>query len=297
MKVCKKCGTQLEENCMFCINCGTKVEEEPRKVEENYNKPIKRNNSGIKILIGILIVLVVALFGVFLAKDNIMYSYYKSKGDKANSSAVAIEYYTEGLNLKYTNELIEKINNSLKTDDNFENTLFELKGIVNDNDLNNMYVKAYISKAKENFNNKNYETTWDYLYKAENYNYNINTFEYYNDLMKISESENSNVTQNIYISNNNPSSTYSGTLYDYYIIPDSDIRYLTKSELLQYDKDTLGFIRNEIFARHGYMFKKQVYRDYFNSMPWYYPNSSFKGSLDELNKVERSNIELIKSIE
>ncbi|MGL5312374.1 MAG: YARHG domain-containing protein [Peptostreptococcaceae bacterium] len=297
MKICKKCGTQLEENCMFCINCGTKVEEESRKVEGNYNKPVKSNNNGVKILIAILIVLVVALFGVFLVKDNIMYSYYKSKGDKANSSTVAIEYYTEALNMRYTNEIIEKINNALKTDDNFENTLFDLKGIVNDNDLNNMYVKVYVSKAKDNFNNKNYETTWDYLYKAESYNYNINTFEYYNDLMKIPETENSNVTQNIYISNNNPSSTYSGKLYDYYIIPDSDIRYLTKSELLQYNKDTLGFIRNEIFARHGYMFKKQVYRDYFDSMPWYYPNSSFKGSLNELNKVERANVELIKSLE
>ena len=39
-----------------------------------------------------------------------------------------------------------------------------------------------------------------------------------------------------------------------YLIPDSDTRKLTESELWAWDYESLGYILNEIFARHGYNF-------------------------------------------
>ena len=66
---------------------------------------------------------------------------------------------------------------------------------------------------------------------------------------------------------------------------------------VHHDDYTLSLIRNEIFARHGYVFKKEEYRNYFNSMPWYTPNPSFSGSVNDLNSIEKYNVELIKSLE
>ena len=36
-----------------------------------------------------------------------------------------------------------------------------------------------------------------------------------------------------------------------YLIPDSDARQLTEAELWEWDYESLGYILNEIFARHG----------------------------------------------
>ena len=80
-----------------------------------------------------------------------------------------------------------------------------------------------------------------------------------------------------------------------FIIPDSSVRKLTKSELSSFSSDTLALIRNEIYARNGYVFKKEKYKDYFESKLWYVPNPDFNESF--LNETEKYNIQLIKSME
>ena len=82
---------------------------------------------------------------------------------------------------------------------------------------------------------------------------------------------------------------------DTYIIPYSSTRRLTASELYGYSSNTLALIRNEIYARNGYVFSKQKYIDYFSSKLWYSPNPNFNESW--LNSIEKYNIQLIKSME
>lgn len=93
-------------------------------------------------------------------------------------------------------------------------------------------------------------------------------------------------------SNNNSSSSYNSG----YIIPDSNVRYLSRSELYGYTKEQLAYIRNEIFARHGYVFEKAKYRNYFSAKSWYTPDYSFNYEYD-LNSIEKANVDLIKELE
>lgn len=79
------------------------------------------------------------------------------------------------------------------------------------------------------------------------------------------------------------------------IIPDSAARKLTKAELAGCDAELLGYIRNEILARHGYSFTKEKYQEYFGSKYWYEINEEF--SFSDLSDVENANVELIKSLE
>lgn len=81
----------------------------------------------------------------------------------------------------------------------------------------------------------------------------------------------------------------------WYYLPDSDVRLYTEDELSGYDKETLGFMRNEILARHGYVFKKDQYKNHFGSQAWYQPNPDFYYGM--LNDVEMQNVETIKDIE
>lgn len=85
-----------------------------------------------------------------------------------------------------------------------------------------------------------------------------------------------------------------------YIVPDSDRRYMSEDELWEWDYESLGFIFNEIFARHGYNFiPGGKYDNYFRSRPWYTPNADSNNSracYSQLNEIEWSNERLIKDV-
>lgn len=85
-----------------------------------------------------------------------------------------------------------------------------------------------------------------------------------------------------------------------YLIPDSDTRKLTKEELWQWDYESLGYILNEIFARHGYNFiPGQKYDYYFSCMPWYTPNedpNNQEACYSQLSSVEWYNEHLVKEV-
>lgn len=282
MKVCKVCKKELPENATFCDGCGNKI------IETSIKKQNKRHSMKVIVSIAIVVtVCIVAIIGVLISKDKILYNHYRIKGDKEESISKSIDYYVDALEIKYTDEIVRDISDKIKESENFEEEITKLEGVLNEKDLNNLYAKMYVKKAEKNFNDGNYETSFKYLKKAEIYNYDISKFEYYEDLI---EFINNNYSENDY-------TVYMGYGESYYIIPDSSSRYLTKEELYQYDNSSLGFVRNEIFARHGYVFKNEDYRNYFTSMPWYLPDSRFKGTLKELNPVEKHNVELIQSIE
>lgn len=82
-----------------------------------------------------------------------------------------------------------------------------------------------------------------------------------------------------------------------YIIENSNSVYLTKGDLKTLSKKQLSYARNEIFARHGYVFKSQEYQDYFSSKNWYVKNESYDGNQNVFNEFEKANLKLIESLE
>lgn len=85
-----------------------------------------------------------------------------------------------------------------------------------------------------------------------------------------------------------------------YIIPDSNTRHLTKEELWEWSYESLGFILNEIFARHGYHFEAgKKYYNYFGKRPWYTPNAdpdNQRACYSQLSSLEWSNERLVKDV-
>ena len=81
-----------------------------------------------------------------------------------------------------------------------------------------------------------------------------------------------------------------------YIIEDISSRNLEEDELINYTKSELALIRNEIFAKYGYMYKKEPYATYFENKSWYYGYRA-DVSYDELTSQEEYNIKLIKRLE
>lgn len=68
---------------------------------------------------------------------------------------------------------------------------------------------------------------------------------------------------------------------------------LTKDDLMGFTKAELRIIRNEIYARHGYIFDSKDLRDYFMKKEWYKPRTKNV----KLSAIEQYNVNLIKQYE
>ena len=59
--------------------------------------------------------------------------------------------------------------------------------------------------------------------------------------------------------------------------------------------EDLRVLRNEVYARHGRVFKDADLQKYFEAQPWYKANPDFKD--DQLNEIEAANLAKIKAAE
>ncbi len=77
--------------------------------------------------------------------------------------------------------------------------------------------------------------------------------------------------------------------------PQASQRLLTEADVENSMKEDLEFMRNEIFARHGYCFQKKNLRQQFEKQDWYVPNTI--DIKNRLTAIEKKNIALIKKYE
>jgi hypothetical protein len=83
-----------------------------------------------------------------------------------------------------------------------------------------------------------------------------------------------------------------------YILPDSDSKYYTKSELSSLSKSDLRIARNEIYARNGYIFKDETLKSYFQGKSWYKGTTNDQKAVEsKFNKYEKKNRDIIVELE
>ena len=75
----------------------------------------------------------------------------------------------------------------------------------------------------------------------------------------------------------------------------SDTKYITERDLMNRSQYDVSMIRNEIYARHGYIFIKEPYKSYFESKSWYVKNPNFSETL--FNPIEKYNKDFIVEYE
>jgi len=83
------------------------------------------------------------------------------------------------------------------------------------------------------------------------------------------------------------------------IFPDSDKKYLSEDEVRSITAEDMAIGRNEIFARHGYIFQDEGLKAYFESTSWYVGTVQADqfNSDAVFNDFEKKNVELIKRVE
>ena len=109
---------------------------------------------------------------------------------------------------------------------------------------------------------------------------------------------NTNVPQSIPETNNNVAPQQNTQQYSSY--DDYDLQVLDKvydevinrgneSYLYNFSSSELAIIRNTLYARRGYRFKKKKYQQYFGSKPWYTPTTDSQNILPK-NEERLANI-------
>ncbi len=77
--------------------------------------------------------------------------------------------------------------------------------------------------------------------------------------------------------------------------PEASERKLTYDDVARLNKFELKIMRNEIFARYGYIFKTQDMKNHFSTQRWYQP--SYADVNNRLTRLEKENAEYIKNFE
>lgn len=81
-----------------------------------------------------------------------------------------------------------------------------------------------------------------------------------------------------------------------YILPLMAVCYYDEDQFYDMDEENLYLARNELYARHGYMFKKEDLQQYFGVKAWYEPSRAEVPD-SELNEYEKANLTLIQEAE
>lgn len=77
----------------------------------------------------------------------------------------------------------------------------------------------------------------------------------------------------------------------------TDSEYYTAEDFVDAPKSVIRVAKNEIYARHGYIFTDSDMSNYFNGMDWYIPSiEPANFSENVFNEYEKANIELLNSI-
>lgn len=319
---CKKCGQPIIPGTKFCKHCGAKIEyvKEPvpeiKRVEQKGSS--SKKNSGIFAVIAIGIVVLIAVIVVMGQKssgddyttDDQIYGENNDQNFSSTESLVDIyepndssdsavfaqvgdtykgvlssvddkDYFCveanghDSLSYTFTRNSSRSIDGigweiSYLTNDSKCSTMAwldekELIGECRDIDISNGYFIVWVENTR---NDSNMEEVMEFVSNTE---YSI-TF-YYNDY------ENDYETQN-------------------YILEGSESRYLTKTDLMGLSAEECRLARNEIYARHGRMFKDESLQDYFETFDWYYPSikpDDFEEAM--LNEYELYNRDLIVEYE
>lgn len=79
-----------------------------------------------------------------------------------------------------------------------------------------------------------------------------------------------------------------------FVIPDSDTRLISTWELYTMTEHQVCLARNELYARHGYIFKSEKYSDFYSHFDWYVPITTV---LPELVGTELANVKTILAYE
>lgn len=293
---CKFCGSENADTAKFCVVCG---KNQYPDASEQKNEGSKKTNA---LLIALVVLLSIALLVVLTitllpkitgqsdeqGKSGLNIREDDATGDMIQISEIAL---SEGNPYEYCYQIhgeyvLPDSDNSYKCYGDIVNLTPEERYIA---------AQEIYARQGKTFSDRNVQEYFDNrAWYTPGGTFKANAYEQANlDLLEIFEAVEDgswNYSGNPYIRVFNTNGDYANAY--------SNTRYLTANELKDLSDVQLTLMRNEIFARRGFVFSDHDLRMYFYSKPWYQPTvagADFDSSV--FNEYEYSNVKLIKIYE
>ena len=306
---CKKCGAPLDSSWKICPNCGTPTG--VQKSARHKKKAVYKNGwFWVVILLLIIVLGLAAYIGILSqkgAKDENKTEPKKEEKEAADFSSIDMEmlfgqpedYAAEiGLENSEENPAYTGLDGSVQAvyqEGNLINIVIQGSG-----EEMPSFHGVRTGMAKEEAVEKMKDAYPEIVDSGESIQF-MNLDAKRNVVCGLNENNVASI--NISILSDEEIGNYRQAkeeqLREQYIFPDSNSRYLSEEEVRGVEADRLFIGRNEIFARHGYIFQDEGLQQHFNSMPWYSGTvTAEQFNADAVfNDFEKKNAELIKRIE
>ena len=149
------------------------------------------------------------------------------------------------------------------------------------------------------YNHTQHVTQRTFKLKKQEFKYNPNAIlpnegDYIDFYSKKTDTINSDLTDSLEVAEDYYMDTYRSAS-DIITKINSSTQKLTENDLKNLKKLELEILRNTIYARHGYTFKKKSFRQFFDFVDWYVPIS--ENVDNELTSIEKQNIKILNRFE
>lgn len=264
------------------------IEDKQTKSRGIKEKPERKNKSKKMIIVsGVLGCALIGGILIYCFYDDFLYSKYTKAIQSTTNIGEKFSNYDKIISLGKYEEIKKPMLGLIAVDISYLNYVENMENISIE-EKNDIMKASLVALAEERYLEGEFLAAKNALDRASKYGYSISD-EFYKRI----EDKLGNDSGNIGIEAEQDTIVKNTDFY----IDDSHLRYLEEAELVGYDKDQLAIIRNEIYARHGYVFHQEPFKSYFNKQKWYTSNPGFKGSDGELNSYEKENVQLLLKLE
>lgn len=317
---CLQCGNELDANATFCVQCGAPAPEdmpiEAPAAAPSYTdytqtgdltdydtSAYRANKSGnnstlvkIVILMGALILALVVVLVIILMVKKAPAAVFQNEPARQNQASQYQPQQEEGLSpdnlyydvfLSFADYVLPGSNNTYKCYTDIS-ALTDTELTVAEQEIAARHGVTFTDPELQAY----FEARDWYVPSGRGYTPNYH--EQANlDLIRIYRAKQDG---SLYYSGNGYINAFSRNTQ--YAISGSDYRLLNGADLYALSEEQLCVARNEILARHGWIFSDPELREYFYSKDWYRPSvpgANFDYGV--LSSTESSNISLIEVYE
>lgn len=276
---CKECGCEIPEGSLFCMECGTPVNDEYAENAENpvtevvqkdeippenlrrqstetvqltettqescsESKTGKKSKKGLLVIVVLLCVLLIGggIAVVVISNDpeRIQEEYDKMIEERTKQA-------WEEMQKEMEQEPEQSAVISTETQQSNETVLFEDTQQTEENVQAEAAQNTELPEAGEQDVTETESSGEVVLFRGDNYDEN------YEERIEKDDNE----------------AEEAASEQEGYLLPDSDKRMISKKDLEGFDAEQCRIARNEIYARHGRKFKDKELQEYFDSCDWY----------------------------
>lgn len=304
--LCANCGKKNKDNDTYCAYCGAalttiKAQKSVQKAVDAYDrKPSNRNNKNIVPTIIIIFVSLLFVLGLVLLIPIVIRSInqgVQNAGDNASDQIVITDPYAQEEGpLPSSNPYYDCFNTYEEYVLPNSSTVFLSRTDLASMTSAELEIALHEIRARHGsrFNDSNVQAYFDARpwYASAVVNPTYNSYETANLILL-----------DVYIQQQNGTYSDPGNPYlnqfpgvDSFALTNSQNRYVTANDLKDMTETQLTIARNELYARHGYVFDDADLQSYFCTKSWYIPTSTnvYESSF---NEFESGNLKLIQVYE